>query len=72
MSMIAVYADWDGLPEPRRLGFLHSRRTRATERFEFAYDDAALADPRFAGLRLDPDIQAFGGPQYPAPPRGWA
>lgn len=69
MSMIAVYADWDGLPEPRRLGFLHSRRTRATERFEFAYDDAALADPRFAGLRLDPDIQAFGGPQYPAPPR---
>ncbi|MFZ6045432.1 type II toxin-antitoxin system HipA family toxin [Pseudomonas sp. CR3202] len=69
MSMIAVYADWDGLPEPRRLGFLHSRRTRATERFEFAYDEAALADPQFAGLPLDPSIQAFGGPQYPTPPR---
>lgn len=69
MSMIAVYADWDGLPEPRRLGFLHSRRTRAAERFEFAYDDAALADPRLAGLQLDPDIQAFGGPQYPTPTR---
>lgn len=69
MSMIAVYADWDGLPEPRRLGFLHSRRTRAAERFEFAYDNAALADPLLAGLQLDPNIQAFGGPQYPTPPR---
>ncbi|EKT4466015.1 HipA domain-containing protein [Pseudomonas putida] len=69
MSMIAVYADWDGLSGPRRLGFLHSRRTRATERFEFEYDDAALADPDLAGLQLDPSIQPFGGPQYPTPPR---
>ncbi|MFJ9989190.1 type II toxin-antitoxin system HipA family toxin [Pseudomonas putida] len=69
MSMIAVYADWDGLPAPQRLGFLHSRRTRATERFEFEYDNAALADPRLAGLQLDPSIQPFGGAQYPTPPR---
>ncbi|HDY5948157.1 TPA: HipA domain-containing protein [Pseudomonas aeruginosa] len=69
MTMIAVYADWDGLPEPRRLGFLHSRRTRAVERFEFAYDEATLADPQFAGLQLDPNIQAFRGPQYPTPPK---
>ncbi|OII58279.1 toxin HipA [Pseudomonas putida] len=69
MSMIAVYADWDGLPGPLRLGFLHSRRTRATERFEFEYDDAALVDPLFTGLQLDPSIQPFGGPQYPTPPR---
>lgn len=69
MSMIAVYADWDGLPGPLRLGFLHSRRTRATERFEFEYDDAALVDPLLAGLQLDPSIQTFGGPQYPTPPR---
>ncbi|WP_063913195.1 type II toxin-antitoxin system HipA family toxin [Pseudomonas sp. p21] len=69
MSMIAVYADWDGLPGPLRLGFLHSRRTRATERFEFEYDDAALVDPLLAGLQLDPSIQPFGGPQYPTPPR---
>ncbi|WP_044873012.1 HipA domain-containing protein [Pseudomonas sp. LFM046] len=69
MSLIAVYADWDGLPGPRRLGFLHSRRTRATERFEFEYDTAALADPHLAGLQLDPSLQPFGGPQYPAPPR---
>ena len=65
MSMIAVYADWDGLPEPRRLGFLHSRRTRSTELFEFESDPAALADPRLFGLRLDPYIGPFSGPQYP-------
>ena len=69
MSMIAVYADWDGLAGPRRLGFLHSRRTRAAERFEFEYDIEVFADPQFAGLQLDPSIQLFGGPQYPAAPR---
>jgi len=69
MSMIAVYADWDGLAGPRRLGFLHSRRTRAIERFEFEYDIEIFADPQFAGLQLDPSIQLFGGPQYPAAPR---
>ncbi|MFL9876983.1 HipA domain-containing protein [Herbaspirillum rhizosphaerae] len=69
MSMIAVYADWDGLASPRRLGFLHSRRTRATELFEFEYDIDALVDPQFAGLQLDPSIQLFGGPQHPAAPR---
>ncbi|AKP92156.1 type II toxin-antitoxin system HipA family toxin [Achromobacter ruhlandii] len=69
MSMIAVYADWDGLPGPQRLGFLHSRKTRATERFEFEYDEAALTSPLFHGLQLDPGIQAFGGPQYPVAPR---
>ncbi|PWV37639.1 toxin HipA, partial [Achromobacter xylosoxidans] len=69
MSMIAVYADWDGLPGPQRLGFLHSRKTRATERFEFEYDEAALTSPLFHGLQLDPGIQDFGGPQYPVAPR---
>ena len=34
MTMIGVYADWDGLPEPIRLGYLHGRRTRANEMFE--------------------------------------
>ncbi len=69
MSMIAVYGDWDGIPEPLRLGFLHSRRTRASEVFEFEYAVEALADPRLNGVHLDPSIQAFGGRQYPVPPR---
>jgi serine/threonine-protein kinase HipA len=65
MTAIGVYADWDGLPEPRRLGFLHSRRARATELFEFQYDPVALADPALGQLQLDPAIGLFEGPQYP-------
>lgn len=69
MAMIGVYADWDGLHGPRRLGFLHSRRTRARELFEFEYDPDALADPELNFLQLDPEIVLFGGAQYPTPPR---
>lgn len=46
MTMIGVYADWEGLNGPKRIGFLHSRRTRARELFEFEYDVQALADPQ--------------------------
>lgn len=69
MAMIGVYADWDGLHGPRRLGFLHSRRTRARELFEFEYDPDALADPELNFQQLDPEIVLFGGAQYPTPPR---
>lgn len=69
MAMISVYADWDGLHGPRRIGFLHSRRTRARELFEFQYDPQALTDPDLNFLQLDPDIVLFEGAQYPAPPR---
>ncbi|NTX26482.1 HipA domain-containing protein [Burkholderia pyrrocinia] len=69
MTTIGVYADWDGLPEPRKIGLLHSRKTRASERFEFQYASAALAAPEFANVQIDPAIGLFEGPQYPAPPR---
>lgn len=69
MTMISVYADWDGLAEPKRIGFLHSRRTRARELFEFQYDSVALADPDIGRLQLDPAIQLFDGAQYPNPPQ---
>ena len=69
MAMIGVYADWDGLHGPRRIGFLHSRRARAREIFEFEYDPDALADPELNFLQLDPEIVLFGGSQYPTPPR---
>ncbi|WP_321802461.1 hypothetical protein [Burkholderia sp. BCC1993] len=69
MTTISVYADWDGLPAPRKLGLLHSRQTRASERFEFQYDAVALDAPEFAGVQLDPGIGLFEGPQYPVPPR---
>lgn len=69
MTMIGVYADWEGLNGPKRIGFLHSRRTRARELFEFEYDVQALADPQLNILPLDPEIGLFAGAQYPTPPR---
>lgn len=69
MTMIAVYADWEGLQQPRRLGYLNSRRTRAHETFEFQYDPAALADPVIGRVALDPNISLFEGPQYPPAPQ---
>jgi serine/threonine-protein kinase HipA len=65
MTRIAVYADWDGLESPRRLGFLHARRSGARELFEFEYDSATLADPQLNTIQLDPRIGLFEGHQYP-------
>lgn len=65
MTMIAVYADWEGLAAPKRLGFLYGRKARARESFEFQYDPLALDDPVLGHLQLDPEIAPFAGPQYP-------
>lgn len=62
---IAVYADWDGLDLPLRLGLLHARKRGSSELFEFEYDPAALAHPGMAGIALDPRIGLFEGHQYP-------
>jgi len=62
---IAVYADWDGLAAPLRLGRLEARRSAARELFEFAFDPAALARPDLAGVKLDPRLGAYPGRQYP-------
>jgi len=65
MTRIAVYADWDSLGTPRRLGFLHIRQNAGGELFSFEYDSAALADPQLNTIQLDPRIDLFAGPQYP-------
>ncbi len=62
---IAVYADWVGLTEPLRLGWLHARRGSAREVFEFEYRADALAHPAVSNLHLDPRIGLFTGQQYP-------
>ena len=62
---IAVYADWDGLPHPLRLGWLHGLRGAGREVFEFEYDAAALAHPALTGLQLDPRIGLYPGRQHP-------
>ena len=64
MTMISVYADWEGLAQPKRLGYLQNRRSRAHETFEFQYDPLALADPRLSQIQLDPAIQLYEGSQY--------
>ena len=64
-----VYADWEGLDGPARIGYLHSRRTRAREIFEFEYDKKALADPSLNFIQLDPEIMLYEGAQYPIPPK---
>lgn len=62
---IGVYADWDGLPHPLRLGLLHVQRGAGREVFEFEFDAAALAHPALAGLQLDPRLGLFPGRQHP-------
>ncbi|MHB1076260.1 type II toxin-antitoxin system HipA family toxin [Thiobacillus sp.] len=62
---IAVYADWDGLPHPLRLGLLHGQRGARREVFEFEFDAEASTHPAVAGLHLDPRLGLFPGRQHP-------
>ncbi len=63
--VIAVYADWDGLSEPHRLGILHSHQGRGREVFEFEFDQRAVENPIFANPPLDPRLGLYRGRQYP-------
>jgi serine/threonine-protein kinase HipA len=62
---IAVYADWDGLAAPLRLGLLSARRGAGRELFEFEFDNAALTHPAVINLHLDPRLGLFQGRQHP-------
>jgi serine/threonine-protein kinase HipA len=64
-ATIAVYADWVGLGEPLRLGWLHARRGAGREVFEFEFDAAALAHPAARGLYMDARLGLFEGRQHP-------
>jgi serine/threonine-protein kinase HipA len=65
MAVIAVYADWDRLPTPLRLGVLHAQRGAGREIFEFAFDTTALIHPAVLNLQLDPRLGLFEGGQHP-------
>jgi serine/threonine-protein kinase HipA len=67
---IAVYADWVGLPEPTRLGWLYARRAAAREVFEFAFEPSALTHSSFRGLHLDSRLVHFEGRQHPPQGQG--
>ncbi len=62
---IAVYADWDGLRQPLRLGLLNAQRGAGREVFEFEFNAAALALPALANLQLDPRLGLYPGRQHP-------
>jgi serine/threonine-protein kinase HipA len=62
---IAVYADWEGLLKPLRLGWLHSLQGNGREVFEFEFDATALTHSTLTSLRLDPRLGMFTGRQHP-------
>lgn len=62
---ITVYADWEGLSTPLRLGMLRAQRGAGREIFEFEFNAAALIHPAVVNLQLDPRLGLFEGRQYP-------
>src|SRR5690606_9597856 len=64
MTRIAVYADWEGLGGPIRLGVLHSRGAGAGEIFDFTYDDTALNHSQAGAIQLDPRVSLYPWHQY--------
>ena len=60
---IYVYAHWHGMNEPKRIGVLSAQQAKGKKAFSFEYDkDWLKTEKKFL---LDPDIQLYGGPQFP-------
>lgn len=60
---IYVYAHWKGMSDPKIIGILTAQQAKGKKAFSFEYDNEWLkSEQRFM---LDPDIQLYGGPQYP-------
>lgn len=60
---IYVYAHWHGMPNPKLVGILSAQQVKAKKAFSFEYDNDWLKSGQI--FLLDPDIQLYGGPQYP-------
>lgn len=60
---IYVYVHWQGMNEPKRIGVLSAQQAKGKKAFSFEYDkDWLKTEKKFL---LDPDIQLYGGPQFP-------
>ena len=60
---IYVYAHWKGMPKAKIIGILSAQQAKGKKAFRFEYDkDWLKSEQKFI---LDPDIQLYGGPQYP-------
>ena len=60
---IYVYAHWKGMPDPKIIGILSAQQAKGKKAFSFEYDNDWLKSKQ--KFMLDPDIQLYGGPQYP-------
>lgn len=63
---ILVFADWDGLDRPLKLGDLHARGDGDRDMFSFEFDANALTNGQVVQLNLDPRIGLYEGGQYPS------
>lgn len=60
---IYIYAHWQGIQEPKIIGILSAQQAKSKKTFSFEYNkDWLKTEQKFL---LDPDIQLYGGPQYP-------
>ncbi len=59
---VHVFADWEELNAPHRMGLLRAESVHGNETFSFEYDREWLKSD-FA-MSLDPDLQLYEGPQY--------
>ncbi|MEY3500098.1 MAG: hypothetical protein RL308_1767 [Bacteroidota bacterium] len=60
---IYVYAHWQGMLEPKIIGILSAQQAKGKKAFSFEYDNNWIKSGQ--KFLLDPDIQLYGGPQYP-------
>lgn len=60
---IFVYAHWQEMQEPKLIGILGAQQAKGKKAFSFEYDKNWLKTEK--KFLLDPDIQLYGGPQYP-------
>jgi len=59
---IFVYAHWQGISDPIKMGVLTAQEARGHLAWSFAYDKEWLDTQ--SQLQLDPDLEWFTGPQY--------
>ena len=60
---IRVYADWQGMKEPKLIGILSAQQAKGKKAFSFEYSDSWILSKE--QVLLDPDIGWYSGQQYP-------
>lgn len=59
---ILVYADWQGMDSPHKVGVLRADVVRGSEHFSFSYDSAWLTSDY--AQQIDPELKLFQGEQH--------